>query len=89
MNQPTRPRPRTIIAPGVSGWFVVYIDDPDGLIITTAHRNLGEALKEYPGAIVLRRLWDAPIIDPADPETHPPDSDPAYPTELRVEDFPW
>lgn len=72
LNRPVR---RTVTAPdpGGSGRYDVYQDAPDGLVWLSIERTLSEALAAFPGAVVLSAVWDAPVIDPADPETYPGD----------------
>jgi hypothetical protein len=66
-----RPPQRTIVTPNP---IEVYIDSPDGLIYIDSPRTIEEARERYPQAVHVRALWDAPIIDPADPETYRDDS---------------
>lgn len=66
----TAPLRRRIIVPSDTGLADAYIDDPDGLIWMATWSSLDAAKAANPGARVLPAIWDAPIIDPADPSTH-------------------
>jgi hypothetical protein len=64
---------RQVIAPGRSGGWDACIDATSGLVWAAFHWSLDAVRAEWPGARALDRLWDAPIIDPADRATYPDD----------------
>ena len=48
-----------------TGRFVAFSDERDGLLCLTAFKALAEAQAVIPEARFVPRLWDAPIINPA------------------------
>jgi hypothetical protein len=74
---------RLVIVPAAQGRADVYQDDAGGLIHLDSYASAEEAARHHPGARPIPTTWDAPIIDPADPTTYPPDL-----AELRPDVWP-
>ena len=86
----TRPEApsRHVIAPDQNGHYALYFDTSDGLVYLDTFATLEQA-KMVSGpvnTVVVPMLWDAPIIDPADPSSNADHPD-AYPG--RYSDDHW